>query len=394
MTMTQHDSRERGLQGWKLQQGLRSAEWGPAVILRSNNVQDRMSAWVISRHMRCKKRCPLYPQWRPRKRTSANSHVCFTPESGHVRCNSRCPLWAKSGHCLFDPPFVSRRKKRRIKDIRHAWFCLEFVCQPNLVDRLLQSPNIHATVAVCPHFRRQNIVSDGHTQSCELHLLFGVLIASENRFDRARGTCDRVLQPFEKGTQEASHGLGIFRRKLRIHDDRIAIEFEAMVTHQHDNNVVHRYAAIFKRKIGGKRKSGDGIDLAVGKDRLTRRKSDVEDRYLSDVDPRRLSKDGPLGKSGIPGRRTDLFSFQVFRHRYAAALACDDGAGGLVVDHEYRFERGTSISVTELDKRVDIAEAYVEGARGDAIDRFKRTVSRLDRDFEFFRDEIASVYRD
>src|SRR5262249_4516780 len=260
-------------------------------------------------------------------------------------------------------------------------------------DRLLQSPNIHATVAVRPHFGRQNIVSDGHTQSFELHLLFGFLIASENRFDRARGTCDRVLQPFEKGTQESSHRLGIFRRKLRIHDDRIAIEFEAMVTHQHHNNVVHRYAAIFKRKIGGERKSGDGIDLAVGKDRLARRKSDVQDRHLSDVDPRRLNKDGPLGKSGIPSRRTELFSFQVFRHRYAATLARDDGAGGFAVDHEYRFERGTSISVTELDKRVDIAEAYVVGARGDAINRFNRTVSRLDRHVESFRSEISTVYR-
>src|SRR5262249_16852279 len=166
-----------------------------------------------------------------------------------------------------------------------------------------------------------------------------------------------------------------------------------MVPHQHDNNAVHRYAAIFKRKIGGERISGDGIDLAVGKDRLARRKSDVENRHLSAVDPCRLNEDGPLGKSGIPGRRTELFSFQVFRHRYAAALARDDGAGGLAVDHEYRFERDTSIPVTELDKRVDIAEAYVVGARGDAIDRFKRTVSRLDRHVESFRSEIATVYR-
>src|SRR5262249_54724202 len=137
----------------------------------------------------------------------------------------------------------------------------------------------------------------------------------------------------------------------------------------------------------------DGIDLAVGKDRLARRKSDVEDRHLSDVDPRRLNEDGPLGKSGISGRRTELFSFQVFRHRYAAALACDDGAWGLVLDHKYRFERGTSISVTELDKRVDIAEANVVGARGDAIDRFKRTVPRLDRHVESFSSKIATVYR-
>src|SRR5215475_9662924 len=44
--------------------------------------------------------CVPNPQKRPRKQTSANGHVCFTPESGHVQCTSSCLLWAKSGHCL------------------------------------------------------------------------------------------------------------------------------------------------------------------------------------------------------------------------------------------------------------------------------------------------------
>ena len=51
---------------------------------------------VISRHVRCKTSCPLYPRKRPRKRNSAKGHVCFTPESGHVRRNYGCPLWAGS----------------------------------------------------------------------------------------------------------------------------------------------------------------------------------------------------------------------------------------------------------------------------------------------------------
>src|SRR5262249_52485540 len=36
--------------------------------------------WVISGHMQCKQPCPLHPQSRPRKRTSANRQVCFTPQ--------------------------------------------------------------------------------------------------------------------------------------------------------------------------------------------------------------------------------------------------------------------------------------------------------------------------
>src|SRR5512132_113349 len=39
--------------------------------------------WVKSRHLRRNKACPLYPRQRPRKRISAQGHVCFTPESGH-----------------------------------------------------------------------------------------------------------------------------------------------------------------------------------------------------------------------------------------------------------------------------------------------------------------------
>src|SRR5215471_10438868 len=48
--------------------------------------------------MQCKSACPLYPRKRPRKRTPANGHVCFTPESGHVQCKRQCPLRARSGH--------------------------------------------------------------------------------------------------------------------------------------------------------------------------------------------------------------------------------------------------------------------------------------------------------
>src|SRR5262249_61469165 len=93
------------------------------------------------------------------------------------------------------------------------------------------------------------------------------------------------------------------------------------------------------------------------------------------VDPGRPRKDRPFGESGSSGQRADLLSFQVLRSRNASAFAGDDRAGWLVVDHECRFERGTFVSVTELNERIDIAEADVVGAGGDAIDRFERTVS-------------------
>jgi len=42
-----------------------------------------MSALGQSRLMQCSNACPLYPQKRPRKRTSPRVHVRLTPESGH-----------------------------------------------------------------------------------------------------------------------------------------------------------------------------------------------------------------------------------------------------------------------------------------------------------------------
>ena len=55
------------------------------------------SLWVISGHMRCNKRRPLYPNSDRESGFPAKDHVCFTPESGHVQCKSRCPLSANSG---------------------------------------------------------------------------------------------------------------------------------------------------------------------------------------------------------------------------------------------------------------------------------------------------------
>src|SRR5262245_31150371 len=73
--------------------------------------------WVKSKHMQCNRRCPLYPQERRQKQTSAKGHVCFTPKSGHVQCNGRCLLWPNSGHSRRVRPFIDIRYRR---DVEHA----------------------------------------------------------------------------------------------------------------------------------------------------------------------------------------------------------------------------------------------------------------------------------
>src|SRR5262249_167383 len=69
----------------------------------------RMSA--LGQEEECKKASAIYPQSGPRKQTSANRHVCFTPESRRVQRTSECPLWAKSGlmPCSNQTTIQSRR---------------------------------------------------------------------------------------------------------------------------------------------------------------------------------------------------------------------------------------------------------------------------------------------
>jgi threonine/homoserine efflux transporter RhtA len=51
--------------------------------------------WVISGHMQCTRRCPLYPQLATAKADFAKGHVYSTPESGHVQCTSALTHWPR-----------------------------------------------------------------------------------------------------------------------------------------------------------------------------------------------------------------------------------------------------------------------------------------------------------
>jgi hypothetical protein len=69
-----------------------------STILFFGRLRTLCPLWVKSRHLQCTKPCPLYPQYRPRKRIPAKGRVRFTLESGHVRRVRSCLLWANSGH--------------------------------------------------------------------------------------------------------------------------------------------------------------------------------------------------------------------------------------------------------------------------------------------------------
>ena len=77
-------------------------------IRRSNTIGDtahpsaeRRPLWVISGHMRCNKRCPLYPNSDRESGFPAKDHVCFTPESGHVQCKNKMSALCQERHADF-----------------------------------------------------------------------------------------------------------------------------------------------------------------------------------------------------------------------------------------------------------------------------------------------------
>src|SRR5207237_454479 len=105
-------------------------------------------------------------------------------------------------------------------------------------------------------------------------------------------------------------------------------------------------------------------------------------------------EDRPLREGAIRGWRAELLALQILWRGDASALAADNGERGLVVDYEHGLDRRARIGVTELDQRIDVAEAHVVGARRDAIDRFERAGGRIDRHVEPFGLVIALVNRD
>ena len=69
-------------------------------------------------------------------------------------------------------------------------------------------------------------------------VFLAIIVALDHEFDRVRRILDRVLQPLDDGAQEALHRLRVFGGELRIDDDGVAVEVDAVVGHQHDDDVV------------------------------------------------------------------------------------------------------------------------------------------------------------
>ena len=230
-----------------------------------------------------------------------------------------------------------------------------------------------------------------HLQTLELDILLGHVVALDHRVDRRVRRLHGVLQALQEGMQEFLDDFGLLGGEFRIHDDRVAIEIDAVIGHQHHGDVVGRNAAVLQVDVGREREAGDGIDLAGRQHRLAHREADILDRDLGRIDVVGLGEDLPLRIGAVRGRRAELLAFEILRIHGTAALAADNRKRRLVVDHEDGLDRHVRIGVAELDQRIDVAEADVVGAGRDAVQRLERAAGGVDRDVETFGLVIALV---
>src|SRR5262249_56478841 len=159
-------------------------------------------------------------------------------------------------------------------------FALERVDHRDLRNRIVEAVRIDASKAVGAGFRRDDVVPDRHAQPLYFDLLLGAVVTLEHRLDRCRGVLHGVLEPLEESAQEPLDGLRLFRRELRIYENRAAIGLETVVRHRQQHDVVDRNAASLEVDIDPERIAKSAVDLPGGEHRGTHGSADLLDLYF------------------------------------------------------------------------------------------------------------------
>jgi hypothetical protein len=108
------------------------------------------------------------------------------------------------------------------------------------------------------------------------------------------GIGDRVLDALGERPQKAAHRLGLFSCEFRRDHDDVAVELDAVIRHQHHDDVVDRHAARLQVDEGGVGEAEDGIDLTRGEHRLANREADILQPHLAVVELVDRLEDRPL----------------------------------------------------------------------------------------------------
>ena len=95
------------------------------------------------------------------------------------------------------------------------------------------------------------------------------------------------------------------------------------------------------------------------------------------------------GLAGVEHRRGQSLALEVGGRGDARGFQGEHCGRGVVVDHVHGLDRRLRVVRAVLDQRVEVGEADVVGAGGDAGDRAGRAVAGVDGDVQAFFGEVA-----
>src|SRR6516225_3975486 len=92
-----------------------------------------------------------------------------------------------------DLAFAERRQERGVENVGRVRSGLEGMDEGELVERLGEACGLDRSQPVSPHFRGEDVLSDGHAQPLDLRFPSRCIVALENRIDRLRWAPDRLF---------------------------------------------------------------------------------------------------------------------------------------------------------------------------------------------------------
>ena len=218
--------------------------------------------------------------------------------------------------------------------------------------------------------------------------------------DRASGVFRGLQVPAHRDRHERSHRLRVGLRELRIDDDDVAVEVQAVLDHADERDVLVAHASRLQVEERRERVASDGVHPA-GREHVARRETGVAHRVADDldghvggVDAVRPRERVPLRVGAVRRRGAENLAFQVLRRGHAQRLAADDRERRLVIDHHDGGGEEVGVPVPELDERVDVRGAQVPvAAVGHPRDRLPRAHSGVHGDVEAGLGVPAAVER-
>ena len=214
----------------------------------------------------------------------------------------------------------------------------------------------------------------------------------------AFSTCSRVGDGIPEALgdrrQDTAHRLGVLFGKIGVHQNRIAVEAEAVIGHQQRHDVFLGDTLRLEVENHREDEAEHGVDIALRQHRLAHREADAFDRDRVGVELVHLRERAPLCEGTVRRRRAERLAFERLRIGGDPLVGtADDGESRLFVNDLNGFDRLVRVRVEEFDQRVDVAEAHLVGAGGAPRDCFERTVARVDRNLDASLLEVAALLR-